>query len=465
MFDPCVREISYQNPLNIFSHFSEWDGIVFLDSAELRDNCGRYSFIALDPFSKISAKNGRVIFNGEVLDENPFWVLSRELAKYKLNTIPHLPPFQGGIAGLFSYDLMQHLEKIKFSQKDKMQFPDIAIGFYDLVIAFDELEKRAFIFSSGFPMLEKEKRHERAERRIDVIVEALKKITPLHFAPQIFCENITANFSQQQYEMAVEKVREYILAGDIFEANISQCFKASLSKNFNPFQLYQQLRQLNPAPFSAFLHFADTYLLSASPERFLQLQNNKVETRPIKGTRPRGKSKEEDISFAHDLLNSEKDHAENVMIVDLLRNDLSRVCQDGSVIVPQLCGLESYATVHHLVSVVQGKLLEKFSAVDVLQAAFPGGSITGAPKIRAAEIIAEIEPTVRGPYCGSIGYISFNGYMDTSIIIRTIAIKNNIATFQAGGAVVLDSNPTQEYKETLTKAKALFKALAHDFID
>ncbi len=464
-FYPFIQEISYQNPLHIFSHFSTWDSVVFLDSAELRDRCGRYSFIAFDPFAKLTSKNGRVMLNDQVVEENPFQVLLNQLAKYSMNILPDLPPFQGGVAGLFSYDLIQHVEKIKSSQIDNMHYEDLMVGFYDLVIAFDELLKRAFIFSSGFPLFEEKAREKRAQKRINFVVEELKKVKPLCFTPQKFCEKITANFSQAQYENAVKKVIEYILAGDIFEANISQCFQAPLFEDAEPFQIYQQLRQGNPAPFSAFLRFAETFILSASPERFLKLHNNHVETRPIKGTRPRGKSKEEDQALAQELLNSEKDRAENVMIVDLLRNDLSRVCEDRSVVVPKLCDLESYATVHHLVSVVEGELREQFSAIDLLKAAFPGGSITGAPKIRAAEIIAEIEPTVRGPYCGSIGYIGFDGNMDTSIVIRTIAIKNHIATFQAGGAIVMDSHPADEYEETLTKAKALHKALTHDFID
>lgn len=254
----------------------------------------------------------------------------------------------------------------------------------------------------------------------------------------------------------MQKVRDYILAGDIFQANISQRF--SLPKNISSFDLYSQLRKVNPAPFSAYLNFNEIVIASASPERFLKLENNHVETRPIKGTRRRGKNPQEDKELAKELLQSKKDHAENTMIVDLMRNDLSRVCENHSIQVPQHCGLESYATVHHLVSVVQGKLKPDTTAIDLLKATFPGGSVTGAPKIRAMEIIAEIEPTQRGPYCGAIGYIGFNGNMDTSITIRTYCIRDDIITFQTGGAVVLDSEPEKEYEETFTKANALIKA-------
>jgi para-aminobenzoate synthetase component 1 len=254
-------------------------------------------------------------------------------------------------------------------------------------------------------------------------------------------------------------VIDYIYAGDIYQANLSQRFQTILPEGDSPFALYQRLRRLNPAPFAAYLNFGDIVIASASPERFLQLRGGWVETRPIKGTRPRGATPVEDKAHARELLASEKDRAENVMIVDLLRNDLSRVCRDHTVTVPELCVLESYATVHHLVSTVVGQLNPGATAIDLLRATFPGGSITGAPKIRAMEIIAALEPTQRGPYCGSIGYVGFDGNIDSSITIRTYAIKNNVVTFQAGGGIVADSDPAAEYEETLTKAGALMEAV------
>jgi len=319
---------------------------------------------------------------------------------------------------------------------------------------------RAWIFSSGYPLMTTDAREGRAKKRCEWLLNELKTI-PILAKTFSICDEIQiqTNFSKESYQSAVKKVKNFILEGDIFEANISQRFMLQLSKKVEAFNLFRRLYEMNPAPFSAYLFFGDTVLVSASPERFLKLTGDQIETRPIKGTRRRGKSQEEDLQIANELIASEKDQAENVMIVDLLRNDLSRVCEDHSVKVPKLCGLESYTTVHHLVSVVTGKLQAQYNAVDLLKAAFPGGSITGAPKIRAMEIIAEIEPTKRGPYCGSIGYIGFNGDMDTSIIIRTYAIKNNVVTFQAGGAIVVDSDPLLEYEETLTKVKALRSAL------
>jgi para-aminobenzoate synthetase component 1 len=342
-----------------------------------------------------------------------------------------------------------------------MAFPDMAIGLYDLVIAFDHVLQRAWIFSSGYPEQEKSARLRRADKRMRWLLNLINHIAVLPALSNVLLDkkNIETNFTAEQYQAAVRRTIDFILAGDIFEANIAQRFKACLPENFSSFDLYRRLRLINPAPFASYIKFHDTVIVSASPERFLKLNDNQVEARPIKGTRPRGKTAIEDTQLAEDLLQSEKDQAENIMIVDLLRNDLSRVCEDHSVNVLQLCGLESYPAVHHLVSVITGKLRDKMNAIDLLRATFPGGSITGAPKIRAMEIIAEIEPTPRGPYCGSIGYIGFNGDMDTSIVIRTYAIKNNSITFQAGGAIVMDSNPEAEYQEVLAKADALYKAL------
>ncbi|MDR3477554.1 MAG: aminodeoxychorismate synthase component I [Gammaproteobacteria bacterium] len=458
---PLITEIDYVSPLQLFAVFKEDDGALFLDSAAQREFCGRYSFIAIDPFATLISKNGHVRLNQAAYHGDPFAILERELSMFSLGIAKDLPPFQGGVAGFFSYDLYQHLEDLPKAHTDDMQFPDMALGFYDLVIGFDEALQKAWIFSSGYPLQEKVAREERAKNRTTFLLEIIKK------ARHLKCESLSvsdpdvifSNFSRKAYQSAVDAVREYIFSGDIFEANISQRFNTPLPEKLTPFELYQRLRAINPAPFSAYLQFEGTVLASASPERFLKLSQGQVEARPIKGTSPRGATPYADAILAEALVRSEKDRAENVMIVDLLRNDLSRVSCDHSVKVPILCGLESYATVHHLVSVVTSQLKETYHAVDLLRATFPGGSITGAPKLRAMEIIAEIEPTARGPYCGSIGYIGFNGDMDCSITIRTFAIKNDIVTFQAGGAVVSDSDPIAEYEETLTKVRPLKTAL------
>lgn len=452
MIYPLFQEITYQDPLKIFYHFAKQSGSVFFDSAQLMEGCGRYSFICIDPFLVLNFKDD--------ISKSPFDVLQTEIEKYSLQTLPDMPPFQGGVAGYLSYDLCHYLESLPHVV-DEMEFSDLMFGFYDLVIAFDHELKRAWIFSSGYPEKLDSKRKQRAEQRCAWLLEELKQVADLPPISASVCDkaSITSNFSQETYQKAVSKVIDYILDGDIFEANISQRFKALLPEGLSSIELYRRLRLCNPAPFSAYLNFKEIVLVSASPERFLQLQNGNVETRPIKGTRPRGKNMEEDKQFYQELLSSKKDHAENVMIVDLLRNDLSKICQENSVIVPQLCGLESYATVHHLVSVVKGTLKKNHSVIDLLRATFPGGSITGAPKIRSMEIIAEIEGLKRGPYCGCIAYIGFNGDLDSSIAIRTFAIKDNIVTFQAGGAIVAESDPFSEYMETMTKASALYNAL------
>jgi para-aminobenzoate synthetase component 1 len=268
---------------------------------------------------------------------------------------------------------------------------------------------------------------------------------------------LRSTFTRAAYQDAVARVIEYILAGDIFQANLSQRLEAPLVGT--PLELYRRLRSRNPAPFSAFLDFGDLVVASSSPERFLRAADGHVEARPIKGTRPRGVGPEHDAALALALAESDKDRAENVMIVDLLRNDLSRVCEPGSVRVPELFALEQYATVHHLVSTVVGDLVPTRDAADLLRAAFPGGSITGAPKVRAMQIIAELEPTRRGVYCGAIGYWSVTGALDTSIVIRTYLVLGDAVYFQVGGGVVADSEPEQEYRETLDKAQGLIAAL------
>lgn len=270
---------------------------------------------------------------------------------------------------------------------------------------------------------------------------------------------LRSTFTHRGYLDAVSRVREYIVAGDIFQANLSQRFETSLPEP--AFDLYRRLRQWNPAPFAAYLDWGDLQVLSASPERFLRLdgERRQIETRPIKGTRPRGLGPMHDAALGRALAESEKDRAENVMIVDLLRNDLSRVCRPGSVRVPELFALEHHPTVHHLVSTVIGELAPSADAVDLIRAAFPGGSITGAPKVRAMEIIAELEPTQRGVYCGSIGYLSATGAMDTSIVIRTYLALRGQVYFQAGGGIVADSDPELEYRETLDKARGLIETL------
>lgn len=461
-----VEEIPFCLPIDAFHRISQDKWSILFDSAQYDNQCGRYSYIAVNPFKTLEVKNGKIFLDYSEKKKNPFTILKDLLKEYFLSPLPELPPFQGGAAGAFSYDLFQYMEKFKKNTKNEMDFPELTLGFYDVIAAFDHQQKKAWIISTGFPEVDLAHRKVRAQQRgewlRDLISKNCDSFNESMLPVDIFKEEeINSNFTKETYMSAVDLVKDYIFSGDIYQANISQRFSIKTPRTFQPFQLFSRLRCNNPATFSAFANFGDWIVISASPERFLKLTENKVETRPIKGTRPRGKNSEADQKIAGELEASEKDRAENIMIVDLMRNDLSKVCKNHSVVVKKLCQLESYPTVHHLVSVIEGELREEKNAVDLLFATFPGGSITGAPKIKAIEIIAEIEPSKRGIYCGSLGYISFNGNMDCSIAIRTFAFdkKNERIFFHAGGGIVADSDPLAEYLETLSKVSALRSTL------
>lgn len=455
------REIAWVEPPAAFAALRGLPAPVFLDSARAEPRLGRWSYVAADPFLVLQAKDGRITLGERSFTGDPFAVLQRALRHYATGHDAGIPvPFQTGAIGYLAYDLCHALERLPHPASDDMAFPDLILGLYDTVLAFDQLERRAWVLSSGWPETTPAARMHRRHARLDDFAARLGSAMlpePPSLPPGEVA--IRSNFTRSAYEAAVRQVVEYILAGDIFQANFTQRFMAELPEGLEPFDLYLRLRARNPAPFAAFLDFGGTVIASASPERFLELEDGRVETRPIKGTRPRGRTPEEDERLGRELLASEKDRAENVMIVDLLRNDLSRVCRDHTVLTPEICVLESFATVHHLVSTVTGELKEGMDAVDLLRATFPGGSITGAPKIRAMEIIAELEPTRRGPYCGAIGWLGFDGWMDTNITIRTYAMKGRTVTFQAGGGIVADSDPAAEYEESLAKARALIEAL------
>jgi para-aminobenzoate synthetase component 1 len=458
---PLVHEIGWVEPIQALHALRALPAPVLLESARTDPRLGRFSYLGADPFSILTSKDGRITLSGRSFTGDPFLVLQRLLRVCPLTALPGMPPFQGGAMGYLGYDLCHHLERLPYPPLDDLAFPDMALGFYDVVIAFDHAARRAFLLSSGLPETTPQARMARQQARLAHVRQHLGRIgelPPLDLGPQPV--EIVSNFERAPYEGVIAQTVEYILAGDIFQANISQRFRAELPQGLDRLALYRRLSRRNPAPFAAYLDFGDVALLSASPERFLSLREGQVETRPIKGTRPRGGNPARDAALAEALLASEKDRAENVMIVDLLRNDLSRVCREHTVLTPEICVLESFTTVHHLVSTVTGELGEGTDAVDLLRATFPGGSITGAPKVRAMEIIAELEPTRRGPYCGAIGWIGFDGGMDTSITIRTYCLRGRTVTFQAGGGITADSDPAAEYEETLDKACALRAALS-----
>ena len=442
-----IKEINTKlNSFEIYTIFRNEDNSFILDSAMDPKKLGRYSFIGFNPFKIIKYKNTK---------ENPLDNLRKELNKYKVENNTHLP-FIGGAVGYLSYDLGNYIEYLPRTAKDDTNVYDLYFGLYNLVIVVDHLENKTYIAT---PNLNIEK-----EEKLIIDIENKIKKAEINGIEEICYEEknvepikLNSNFTKANFENSVRKVQDYIRQGDIYQANLTQRFNGKTT--LSSYELYRDLRKVSPAPFGALLNFEHSKILSNSPERFIKCIDNKVETRPIKGTRPRGKTIEEDLRLQDELRNSKKDRAELLMIVDLERNDIGRVSKIGSVKVPELFVIEPYANVNHLVATVEGRLKDNLDCIDVIKATFPGGSITGAPKIRAMEIIDELEPTQRNLYTGSIGYIGFNGDMDLNIAIRTIIKQGENVYFQVGGGMTWDSNPEDEYQETLDKAKSIMKAL------
>ena len=434
------------DPLGACVRFSNCPYLLFLDSSA-QGSLGRYSFLAADPVAVAHTPDA-----------------ARNLLRvHQMAPVAGLPPFQGGIAGYLGYEGGAEAEHVPRPPADRFtpQLPDALLALYDWVIAWDHLERRAWIISTGIGDGGRGKGDGLARERLGWVRERLDAPAPAGQDPIPLppAPVPSSNFTRAEYEAAVSRIRDYIAAGDVYQVNLSQRFHAPFVGS--PLALYRRLRARNPAPFGAYLEFAGASIASISPERFLRLDasSHQAEARPIKGTRPRGRTPETDVALARELVTSDKDRAENVMIVDLLRNDLGKVCRTGSIAVPTLFALESHPTVHHLVSTVTGVLRDGADGFDLLRAAFPGGSVTGAPKIRAMQIIAELERAPRGVYCGAIGYVSTTGAMDFNIPIRTIVLRDGTATFHAGAGIVWDSEPAAEYQETLAKARTLIEAL------
>lgn len=442
-----IRQINTKlNSFEIFTIFKDEENSFILDSAMDAKKLGRYSFISSNPFKVLKYKNAQ---------KNPLDDLKKELSKYKVENKSFLP-FIGGAVGYLSYDLGNYMEELPRTAVDDTNVYDLYFGLYNWVIVVDHLENKTYIATPDLDVHNEEILAKKVEKRIqdaqlngiDNICYEEKDVEPI---------KLKSNFTKIQFEDAVRKVQNYIRQGDIYQANLTQRFSGKTS--LTSYELYRDLRKFSPAPFGAFLNFEDSKILSNSPERFIKCIDRTVETRPIKGTRPRGKTIEEDLKLQEELKNSEKDRAELLMIVDLERNDIGRISKIGSVKVPELFVIEPYANVNHLVATVVGELDDKNDSIDAIKATFPGGSITGAPKIRSMEIIDELEPTQRNVYTGSIGYIGFNGDMDLNIAIRTIIKQKEDVYFQVGGGMTWDSNPEDEYQETLDKAKSIMKAL------
>lgn len=442
---PLAQEIAYLEPALYAGRLRGQAHVTLLESVMRHEHLGRFSFLACNPGQVLRVQDGKAFVDGVAIEQAPLEFLSDALAKNPQASLPGLPPFQGGYAGYVSYDFGWHLLGAKSPPSFKPLCLDMVFNRYDTVVAFDHMQERAWIIG-----------------RNDADITAMDRLLRASPAP-LGPHSISAwesNFSRPAYEAAVQKTVDYILAGDIFQANITQCFSAEIPRAFDAFAFYNVLRSRNPATFASFLDYGDVQIVSSSPERLVNSNGSRVQARPIKGTRRRDADPAHDAALVGQLMASRKDRAENVMIVDLLRNDLSRVAKLGTVKVPVLCGLESYANVHHLVSVVEAELREGLTSIDLLKAVFPGGSITGAPKIRAMEVIAELEGQARGVYCGSIGYLGFNKTSDFNIAIRTALFSGGRAFMQGGGGITARSEPASEYEESLTKISRLMEAFA-----
>ncbi|MES9852347.1 MAG: aminodeoxychorismate synthase component I [Candidatus Thiodiazotropha sp. L084R] len=423
-----------------------------LDSCQPYSQQGRYDILSADPISVLvtHGEHTRITSNGSNIrlsTEDPFQLL-REVLGPLQEGIEGLP-FCGGAIGYFGYDLGRRLERMPTIAEDIEQLPEMAVGIYDWSLVVDHQQQRSWLVGQNPTRLEK-------FRRLMLGVGE-RSGKPKSTTPYRVLGEVCSNMTHAEYLESIKRIKLYILDGDCYQVNLAQRF--SVAAEGDPWQAYKGLRQLNAAPFAAYLNTPQCKVMSSSPERFLELRDGIVETKPIKGTAPRGEDPIEDMMLAEMLKSSTKDQAENLMIVDLLRNDLGKVCANGTVKVPELFQLESFARVHHLVSKVRGELAEGEDALSLLRACFPGGSITGAPKLRSMEIIEELEPHRRGLYCGSIGYVSFNGDMDSNIAIRTMVHADGITRLYAGGGIVADSDPEAEYRETYHKASALLDLL------
>ena len=457
--------------LKIFHHTQAQAKNFFLDSADNNEKTGRYSFIGYDPFLTVMSKDSNILTQSSKSitrkTGNPFDELRHLLNSFHLENSFESIPFTCGAVGYFAYDLCHYIEKLPDTTIDDIEFPEMCFSFYDTIIAVDHLENRCFLLSVNI----NQNSQKSTAKRVDHVLKMIRdgSSTPYEeesrFNGSRIKRKIISNFSKENYLRAVERAKQYINAGDIYQVNLSQRFQTQIEAS--PYEIYKRLRKINPASFSSYLKFDNKYIISSSPERFLSLQNRpgsggmvrKIQTMPIKGTRPRGKDEDTNKKMQEELLSSKKDDAELAMIVDLERNDLGRVCNYNTVKVTEKKKLEGHPTVYHLVATVEGELHSRYDAIDLLKATFPGGSITGAPKVRAMQIIDELEPNKRSVYTGAMGYLSFNGNMDLNIAIRTFLVKDDHIFFQVGGGIVADSNPEDEYQETLHKARALIDTL------
>jgi len=475
---PVYRQLTadLDTPVSVFLKLRDQSPCFLLESVEKAEQIGRYSFLGFQPKRQVIAKGRsvKVLVDGQSegrelrKGEDPLDVLAEELVSYRpcasLEDLSgDLPYFFGGAVGYLGYDVVRFFERLPESTTDDLDLPDLHFLFTDTLVAFDHVRRRLLLIANVpvEPDTDLDAAYDGALERLDAIEARVRGPIPsIPPVPGKGSDDWVSNTPQEQYETAVRTAKEYIGAGDIFQVVLSQ--RLARETEADPFTIYRALRRVNPSPYMFFLDLGGdpgTVLVGSSPEVHVRLQGRQAEVRPIAGTRPRGETPEKDRALERELLADPKERAEHVMLVDLGRNDLGRVCDYGSVSVPDLLTVERYSHVIHLVSRVTGRLDAEMDAFDLMRATFPAGTVSGAPKVRAMEIVEELEPVHRGPYAGAVGYFGFNGNMDTCITIRTILLQGQRAYIQAGAGIVADSDPTREWEETLHKARALGVAI------
>jgi anthranilate synthase component I len=466
---PVHRELlaDIETPVSAFRKIAANENAFLLESVEHGDRWGAFSFLGCNPSHLVRTVEGRTELchaNGQVAetfeDDDPLDALRRVMARFKPVSDPALPPFYGGALGYLSYDAVRHFERLPDSNPDELAVPEMLFALTDTVMIFDHFRHRVrLVVNAHVTDRDVDFAYDRALAKLDTLRQMLATPTT-HASPDPVASlpEITPSVTKEHFEETVRRCKEYILAGDAFQIVPSQRFTAPL--RCDPFDLYRALRTVNPSPYMFYLQFGDLRVAGSSPEILVRAEGSEVTIRPIAGTRPRGKTPEEDDALAADLLADPKECAEHLMLVDLGRNDVGRVAKIGTVRVDDFMSIERYSHVMHIVSNVRGNLAEGKDAFDALRAGFPAGTLSGAPKIRAMEIIDEVETVRRGLYGGAVGYISYSGDLDSCIVIRTAVIKGDRVHIQAGAGIVADSVPETEWLETVSKAKALFRALA-----
>ncbi|MBI2829817.1 MAG: anthranilate synthase component I [Chloroflexi bacterium] len=450
---PVYREIvaDLETPVSAFLKINRNGNSFLLESVEGGEQLARYSFIGTEPYKVLTTLGKDKI--------DPLPAIADELNKYKIVPVSGLPKFCGGAVGYLSYETVTRFEELPSPDHDPLGLPESLFMFVDTLLIFDHVTHKIKVLSHVQLDGNIEKAYQQAITKIEALVDRLNQPLRLGQPKHPVTESkLSSNFSKEEFEQAVLKIKRYITAGEAIQVVPSQ--RLSRLTKAAPFDIYRALRTINPSPYMFFFDFNDFYIIGASPEILVRVEDGTVTTRPLAGTRPRGKTPAEDARLEQELRADEKERAEHIMLVDLGRNDIGRVSEPGTVVVSDLMEVERYSHVMHLVTNVQGKLRNDVTAFDALRACFPAGTVSGAPKIRAMQIIAEVEPEKRGPYAGAAGYFSFSGDMDMAIAIRTMVLTKGIAYTQAGGGIVYDSVPEREYEETMNKARALLNAIS-----